>query len=222
MKSDNTADETRPEGGTVLGVRFEDALRFAAETHRTQVRKGGTIPYVSHLLAVASLVLEDGGGEDDTIAALLHDAVEDQGGQTMLDEIRHRFGPNVARMVDACSDTDEIPKPPWRDRKERYVRHLDSEETPGDVLRISLADKTHNFQSIRRDYDRIGEQLWSRFSTGADDQLWYYGALTEIYRRRKPGSRAEELAEAVAQLARDRQMKMQSEVGLREAPDNVS
>ena len=109
----------------ILGDRFEEALAFAARTHRTQLRKGSGIPYVGHLLGVCSLVIEDGGSEDEAIAALLHDAAEDRGGERMLDEIRTRFGDHVADIVAACSDTFETPKPPWQTRKQTYIDHLE-------------------------------------------------------------------------------------------------
>ena len=157
--------DPRRSGGVVLSERFEQALQFAAATHRTQVRKGSGIPYVGHLLGVCSLVIEDGGSEDEAIAALLHDAAEDQGGQPMLDEIRERFGDHVAGIVAACSDTIESPKPPWRARKEAYLEHL--EHQPESVLRVSLADKLFNARAILRDYLVVGDELWSRFSRAA-------------------------------------------------------
>src|SRR5262249_24581808 len=131
-----------------LGERFEEALRFAAATHRSQVRKGSGIPYVGHLLGVCSLVIEDGGDEDEASAALLQDADEDQGGERMLDEIRRRFGDVVAAIVAACSDTFESPKPPWKARKQSYLEHLDNQSES--VLRVSLADKLFNARAILR------------------------------------------------------------------------
>ncbi len=148
----------------VLGERFEQALQFAATTHRTQLRKGSNVPYVGHLLGVCSLVIEDGGSEDEAIAALLHDAVEDQGGGRMLEDIRVRFGDHVAAIVDACSDRVESPKPPWKERKAAYLEHL--EHQPRAVLRVSLADKLFNARAILRDHLVVGEELWSRFQDG--------------------------------------------------------
>src|SRR5574338_1076604 len=123
----------------LLGARFDDALVFAARLHRRQIRKGTRIPYIAHLLAVTALVVEDGGDEDQAIAALLHDSVEDQGGLATLEEIRQRFGERVAGIVLACSDSTTSPRPPWRERKENYLAHL--KHAPPDALRVSLADK---------------------------------------------------------------------------------
>jgi (p)ppGpp synthase/HD superfamily hydrolase len=184
----------------VLGERFDRALVFAARTHRTQVRKGSGIPYVGHLLGVCSLVIEDGGGEDEAIAALLHDAVEDQGGEDMLKQIREAFGDEVAAIVLACSDTMQEPKPPWQQRKETYLAHL--AEQPGSVLLVSLADKLFNARSILRDYFEVGDQLWTRFRAGRDDQLWYYRELANAFGRLTPGRMASELAEVVDELER--------------------
>ena len=182
----------------VLGERFAEALQFAAATHRRQTRKGSGIPYLGHLLGVCSLVIEDGGSEDEAIAALLHDAVEDQGGQPMLDEIRGRFDEHVATIVRACSDTLETPKPPWAARKEAYLEHL--EHQPETVLRVSLADKLFNARAILRDYLVVGDALWTRFSSGQDGQLWYYRQLADRFARLLPGVMAGELNEAVDAL----------------------
>ena len=156
----------------LLGERFQDALEFAAATHRTQTRKGSGIPYIGHLLGVCSLVIEEGGDEDEAIAALLHDAAEDRGGRKMLDEIDERFGENVASIVEACSDTLDWPKPPWKERKQTYAEHLAGQ--PESVLRVSLADKLFNARSILRDYLVVGDDVWGRFQTGRAGQLWYY------------------------------------------------
>jgi (p)ppGpp synthase/HD superfamily hydrolase len=183
-----------------LGPRFEEALQFAATTHRTQRRKGSDIPYIGHLLGVCSLVIEDGGDEDEAIAALLHDAAEDQGGERILAEIHDRFGPAVAEIVLACSDTLEEPKPEWRQRKEAYLDHL--EHQPAPVLRVSLADKLFNARAILRDYVVVGEDLWNRFSAGRKGQLWYYRALADRFSDLLPGRMASELDEVVHELER--------------------
>jgi (p)ppGpp synthase/HD superfamily hydrolase len=183
-----------------LGERFEDALQFAATTHRLQRRKGSDVPYMGHLLGVCSLVIEDGGDEDEAVAALLHDAAEDQGGETMLVEIGQRFGGRVADIVAACSDTLKEPKPEWRDRKETYLRHL--EHQPDSVLRVSVADKLFNARAILRDYLQVGDELWSRFRTGRDGQLWYYRGLADRFSTLLPGRMATELSEVVAELER--------------------
>jgi GTP pyrophosphokinase len=184
----------------VLSQRFEEALQFAAVTHRSQVRKGSGIPYVGHLLGVCSLVIEDGGDEDEAIAALLHDAAEDQGGERMLEEIRRRFGEKVAAIVAACSDTFDSPKPPWRARKNAYLQHLDRETES--VLRVSLADKLFNARAILRDFGLVGDDVWTRFQTGRDDQLWYYRELTDRFNLLLPGRMAGELSEVVDELER--------------------
>lgn len=181
-----------------LSQRFDAAFRLAADLHRTQTRKSTQIPYLSHLMAVSGLVLENGGSEDEAIAGLLHDAVEDQGGPATLELIRQEFGDAVAEMVSALSDTDETPKPPWRARKEAYLLHL--EDAPPAVLRISAADKLHNARSILRDYAIFGEDLWNRFSALAADQVWYYRSLADVFRRRMGGPLASDLSRTVADL----------------------
>lgn len=183
-----------------FGGRFEEALQFAAATHRTQVRKGSGIPYVGHLLGVCSLVIEEGGDEDEAIAALLHDAAEDQGGEPMLDEIRRRFGDKVAAIVAACSDTFEMPKPQWRERKQDYIDHLDGQSEA--VLRVSLADKLFNARAILRDYLLVGDVIWDRFKAGREGQLWYYRQLADRFSRLLPGRLAAELTEVVGELER--------------------
>jgi (p)ppGpp synthase/HD superfamily hydrolase len=176
-------------------------LVFASDLHRHQVRKGTRTPYVSHLLAVCSIVLEHGGGEDEAIAALLHDGPEDQGGEMTLHSIRDRFGGTVASIVAACSDTFEQPKPPWTDRKTRYLEHLDRDGIDPSVLLVSAADKLHNLRSILADLRTAGDGLWARFNSTPEQQLWYYSQLAGIYRRRRPGPLAEDVADHVERLA---------------------
>jgi (p)ppGpp synthase/HD superfamily hydrolase len=154
------------------------------------VRKATSIPYVSHLFAVCGLVLEDDGTDDEAIAALLHDGPEDQGGEVVLDEIRARFGAEVAAIVAGLSDAMPSAgeaKPPWRLRKEGYLRHL-GEASPS-VLRVSLADKLHNARSILVDLRADGEAVWDRFNAGRTEQAWYYGELLVTFERRLPASR---------------------------------
>jgi (p)ppGpp synthase/HD superfamily hydrolase len=146
------------------------------------------------------LVIEDGGDEDEAIAALLHDAAEGQGGDRMLDEIRTRFGEHVADIVTACSDTFETPKPPWRERKQTYIEHLAGQ--PEAVLRVSLADKLFNARAILRDYLLVGDDIWTRFKAGRDGQLWYYRQLADRFTELVPGRMAVELAEVVDELER--------------------
>lgn len=183
-----------------LTGQFSKALVYAELKHHNQVRKGGDIPYVGHLLSVAGLVLDDNGSETQAIAALLHDCVEDAGGPPTLEEIRVNFGADVARIVAECSDTDETPKPPWRDRKQKYIAHL--AEVGEDTLLVSLADKLDNSRAILRDYRAHGPALWQRFTVkDPDDHLWYYGELLGAYRSRGAESwMVEELGRVLDQL----------------------
>lgn len=162
---------------TTLSRRFQDALSFAAELHAAQRRKLSGVPYIGHLLRVAGIVLEYGGSEDEAVAALLHDAIEDQGGDLAREEIRRRFGPEVLAVVEGCSDTDQSPKPPWRDRKEAYLKHL---ETASPAVRlITAADKLDNLRSLTASYRQDGEAIWRHFGGGRDGTLWYYLSVVE-------------------------------------------
>jgi (p)ppGpp synthase/HD superfamily hydrolase len=164
-----------------LSERYEAALQLAFRLHRTQERKGSSVPYIAHLLGVSSLALEYGGDEDEAIAALLHDAVEDQGGETTLAEIRTRFGPRVADIVLGCSDWPGTgSKPPWRERKEQYLRHL--ETAAPSVLLVSACDKLYNARTILADIQRDGQVVWTRFTAGRDGSLWYYRSLATRFR----------------------------------------
>lgn len=190
--------QTVPMSTPALGRRFEEALLYAVHAHGGQVRKGTETPYIGHLLGVCALTLELGGGEDEAVAALLHDAAEDAGGRARLEDIRARFGEDVATTVEQCTDSFETPKPPWRERKAAYVAHL--EEASPAALRVGLADKIYNARSVLRDYRQVGEALWSRFNAGRDDVLWYYRALADAYLRLVPGPYADELARVVQAL----------------------
>ncbi len=161
----------------MLSDRFEQALVYAARLHGNQVRKGSGIPYVSHLMAVSGLTLEYGGGEDEAIAALLHDAVEDQGGEATRSEILLRFGPHITSIVDGCTDADEDPKPPWRQRKEAYIARVRT--APRSVRLVSACDKLHNARSLVKEYRAQGESLWTRFNGGREGTLWYYSAVRD-------------------------------------------
>ncbi len=163
-----------------LTTRFEAALALAAWLHADQVRKGTRIPYIAHLLSVAGIALDYGADEDEAIAALLHDAVEDQGGDEVLGRIRGRFGSGVAAIVLACSDTTETPKPPWCERKKAYVAHI-ATASPSARL-VSAADKLHNARSILADFDALEAEDWKRFTGGRDGTLWYYRALVDAFR----------------------------------------
>lgn len=181
-----------------LTDRFEDALAYASRLHRAQRRKGSDIPYVSHLLAVAAIALENGADEDQAIAALLHDAVEDQGGLPRLEEIRARFGEDVAAMVADCTDAHEEPKPAWHPRKEAYIASL--AHKPARSLAVSLADKTHNAAAINADLRAHGAAVWDRFTGGRAGTLWYYRALAEAFRAHAPGIAAERFAREVDEM----------------------
>ena len=176
----------------MLSDRFDEAFAFASRLHRDQRRKGTAIPYISHLMSVAALVLEHGGNEDQAIAALLHDAVEDQGGEPTLEEIRLRFGDVEAQIVADCSDAWGEPKPPWRARKEAYIYKL-TKKDPATLL-VSLADKTHNARAILNDFRQMGDELWGRFNGGKEGTIWYYQTLSAIYDEVIPGALARELA----------------------------
>lgn len=176
---------------TKLTKRFDHAVKFARKAHGDQVRKGTSIPYISHLLGVTSIILEMEGTEDEAIAAMLHDAVEDCGGAPMAEAIREKFGDDVARIVIANSDTDEIPKPPWQARKQAYLDSLPQKQN--DELRVSLADKLHNIRAVVLDHRQIGEEIWPRFKAGREGQLWYYGELAKAFT-----ARADDLGPAAA------------------------
>lgn len=182
----------------LLSQRFSEALVYAAELHAAQVRKGSGAPYLSHLLRVAGTALEHGADEDEAIAALLHDAVEDQGGAPTLAAIGQRFGPRVAEIVAGCSDTDQMPKPPWRDRKERYLAHLAS-ASPS-VRLISACDKLDNARAMLLDYRAQGESLWARFRGGREGSLWYLRTVVEILSRAGRSPLVEELDRTVSEL----------------------
>jgi (p)ppGpp synthase/HD superfamily hydrolase len=169
---------------SLLSDRFDRALLLATDHHRRQLRKGTAIPYVSHLLSVSALVLEMGGSETEAIGALLHDAVEDGGGPPMLECIRLEFGEDAARIVEANSDSDAEPKPPWYQRKRAYIDAIAHKQP--DELRVSLADKLHNARAILLDYRSHGEGLWARFKAGEGDSVrWYYRALHDAFARRR-------------------------------------
>ncbi len=180
-----------------LGPRLQQAFRYAAAKHEGQTRKATAVPYLSHLMAVASLVLEAGGDEDMAVAALLHDVVEDCGGMPRLREIRRQFGPRVAAIVEGCTDTFVEPKPEWVERKKGYldeVKHADDE-----TRLVSASDKLHNVRTILADYRKDGEAIWVRFSGKKEGTLWYYRALSDEYAR-KPNRITRELELAVREL----------------------
>ncbi len=182
----------------ILSARFDQALHYAALIHAGQIRKGTGAPYIAHLLGVASIALEYGADEDQAIAALLHDAAEDAGGRTRLDDIAARFGTDVASIVAGCTDTMQTPKPPWRERKEKYLADL--HKASPRVQLVSAADKLHNARSLLQLYRLHGEQAWSAFAGGRAGTLWYYRALVETFRRGGTNELVEELDRVVSQL----------------------
>lgn len=182
----------------MLSERFTDALTFATQLHATQTRKGSGVPYIAHLLAVASIALEHGANEDEAIAALLHDAIEDQGGAATREEIRHRFGNTVTEIVDGCTDADTTPKPPWRPRKEAYIAHIPT--ASASVRLVSAADKLHNARSILNDYRLMGDSVWNRFQGGKTGTLWYYRSMLDAFRKAGSTPLIDELDRVVSEL----------------------
>lgn len=199
MSEDHKRVPARP-----LSEKFEEAFDYAFELHQRQgrqSRKGKDTPYIAHLMAVCSIVLEYGGDEDEAIAALLHDAVEDQGGRATLETIRKRFGERVAGIVLECSDSEGDPKPPWKTRKQDYIDHI-PQMTPGARI-VSLADKIHNARSVLNDFRREGESTWARFKGKRDGTLWYYAELARKFMEVKTDAMAQELKRIVDSLKRE-------------------
>jgi (p)ppGpp synthase/HD superfamily hydrolase len=188
-----------------LSARFDDALALAHRVHQRQARKGTQVPYIAHVLGVASLVLEYDGNETEATAALLHDALEDAPDDLPAHRVREiilvRFGREVLDIVEECSDTTERPKPPWRERKARYLAA--AEHASESAMTVSAADKLHNLRSLIRDYRRHGETLWDRFNpeAGRSLTLGYHRALVTVYQRRLPGALADDLDRAMTELA---------------------
>ncbi len=166
---------------TQLSARFDEALVLACTLHRAQTRKASGVPYVAHLLGVASLVLEEGGDEDMAIAALLHDAAEDQGGEETLAEISAAFGAEVARWVRQASDSFARPKPEWETRKRHHLERIPAADREAQL--IMLADKVHNARSILADHARVGSEVWDRFSVPRERTMWYYETLLKVFER---------------------------------------
>ncbi len=182
----------------ILSNRFSEALIYAAQLHATQVRKGSGVPDLAHFLGTASIALEYGASEDEAIAALLHDAIEDQGGSITREAIRRRFGDTVTAIVDGCTDSDTTPKPPWRLRKETYIAHIVT--ASGSVRLVSAADKLYNVRSIVKDYRQLGDTVWERFKGKKDGTLWYYNSLVKAFFQAESTSLVEELARTVLEL----------------------
>lgn len=194
---------------TQLTQRFVQAMHYAHRWHASQTRKGTGIPYLSHLLTVAAIALEHGADEDEAIAALLHDSLEDGPHNTgepraqIEQQIREHFGERVLQIILGCTDTESDgsrgePKENWKERKTAYLKHL--ETANASVLLVAASDKLHNARCILRDFRQLGDELWQRFSAGKEGSLWYYRSLAEILRRRLPGNLSAELQELVAEL----------------------
>jgi len=183
---------------TQLGPRFERAFCFAFEKHARQTRKKTGVPYISHLMAVAALVLEAGGDEELAIAGLLHDVAEDCGGRPMLEEVRRRFGDRVAHIVEGCTDTFTLPKPAWRERKLDYLEVL--RRADADIHVVCSADKLHNVRTILADFRLHGDQVFARSSGGREGTLWYNRAVLDVLSSSPPSPILPELARVVAEL----------------------
>jgi (p)ppGpp synthase/HD superfamily hydrolase len=182
----------------VLGARFREALVFASQLHAHQVRKASQTPYISHLLSAAAIVIQFGGNEDEAIAALLHDAIEDQGGNHTRQKIRGLFGDRVVEIVNGCTDSDTDPKPPWQERKIVYLNHLRS--TSPSIRLVVAADKLHNARSILIDYRTLGDELWQRFTGKKEGTLWYYNSIAEVFQTFGPHPLFEELIRVIDRI----------------------
>jgi (p)ppGpp synthase/HD superfamily hydrolase len=187
-----------PVSSLLLSKQYEKALVMAFQLHQVQKRKATQIPYIAHLLSVSALVLEFGGTENEAIAALLHDAVEDQGGMAVLAEIEAQFGAEVAEIVIGCSDSTGLPKLPWKTRKTQYLQHLANASSS--IQLVSLADKLHNLRDILMTYRKIGEKTWDRFNGKKEGTLWYYQNLVSIFAQSRHTELAAELGRVYHQL----------------------
>ena len=183
-----------------LSPKFEEALIYATRVHGGQLRKKTKIPYIGHLLGVTAIALEYGATETEAIGALLHDAVEDCGGPGRQREIEEKFGAEVGAIVAGCTDTDQTPKPPWRERKEKYIAHLAT--ASASTRLVSASDKLHNSQAIVHNLREDGEEVWSRFKGGKEGALWYYRALVDAFRQHGPSPLIDELDRVVTEMER--------------------
>jgi len=187
----------------IIGPKFVEALRFTVQIHGGDFRKGTSIPYLSHLMSVCALVLEDGGDDDEAIAGLLHDTLEDHPEEVTKTDLEHRFGKKVVDLVALCTDTPPDyrggPKPSWRERKADYVERIRNEKYP--LCRVAVADKLHNMRSMAMDYRRLGNALWDRFNAARVDQLRYMRDLVAAFREAKaPDHLVDELDSLVREL----------------------
>lgn len=169
-----------------LSPKFEQALHYAVLVHAHQERKGSGTPYIAHLLGVTSIALENGGSEDEAIAALLHDAGEDAGGDA------------VADIVQGCTDAVTIPKPPWRKRKEDYIAHVPA--ASASTRLVSASDKLYNARAILADFRQVSDEVWTRFKGGKDGTLWYYRSLITAFRQAGNSPLIDELDRVVTEL----------------------
>ncbi len=190
---------------TQLGDRFEQALHLALRVHGHDLRKQSRVPYMAHLLGVCALVVGDGGGEDEAIAALLHDTLEDHPLEVSRAQLEETFGPRVRHLVEICTDTPVDytggPRPEWYGRKAAYLDHL--RVTPPADLRVPLADKLDNARSILADYRQVGEPLWPHFTVGKEGQLWFYRQAVAAFQQAEMSSRLlEEFARVVDEMER--------------------
>jgi (p)ppGpp synthase/HD superfamily hydrolase len=199
----------------VFSERFDDALAFTHQLHRRQIRKTSGVPYIAHPMSVAALVIEDGGSEDEAIAALLHDSLEDQGRHypggvaQLAQDIGARFGEEVLRIVQACTERTSEEEAAIRDKRERWRAHKRAyfeqiREAGASVRRVSCADSLHNTRTLVKDYRQMGDRIWTRFMTrSGDDQVWAYRSAAEAFLRAGTGPMAEELMNVVNQLANE-------------------
>jgi (p)ppGpp synthase/HD superfamily hydrolase len=183
-----------------LSPKFEEALVYATQVHGAELRKKTQVPYIGHLLGVTAIALEYGADEEEAIGALLHDAVEDGGGPERQREIEKNFGKAVGKIVAGCTDSDETPKPPWRERKEKYIAHL-ANASPS-VRLVSASDKLHNARAIVHNLREDGEEVWSRFRAGKEGALWYYRALVTAFRAHGKSELIAELDRVVTEMER--------------------
>jgi (p)ppGpp synthase/HD superfamily hydrolase len=184
-----------------LSEKFEAALIYATRLHAEQTRKISGVPYITHLLSVAALVLEAGGSEDEAIAALLHDSIEDQGGKPTREDVRKHFGDRVVEIIDGCTEWDSLPKPPWQERKNRYLENL--RHASASVRRVSLADKLHNARSLLIDSQIYGDTVWTHLKIGRERTLWFYQSLIQVYRETGSDWMTEELERIVSKLSEE-------------------
>ncbi|MFL2649840.1 MAG: HD domain-containing protein [Alphaproteobacteria bacterium] len=161
--------------------KYLEAYVYSYKLHKKQTRKGSNIPYFTHLSSVSNLIIENNGTTTQAIAGLLHDAVEDQGGAKTLAVIKRKFGPRVAKIVDQCSDTTIKPKPPWKKRKIKYIKDIKNKSQ--DTLLVSLCDKYHNANCILSDYQKVGEEIWDRFTASKQETFWYYESLYKEFKK---------------------------------------